>query len=83
MIIFGYINYGTRQINCKVIPNPEYSVSGNRLLHSLTSSRSYSLRIDLADFENNTAFALYDDFVVNPENDGFTLGVGGYSGTAG
>ncbi len=58
-------------------------LSGNRLLHTLTSSRNYSLRIDLGDFEGNTAYASYSHFEVGSEADGFRLTVDGYSGTAG
>lgn len=46
------------------------------------------LRIDMADFDNATAFARYADFSVgrdsvNPEEDGYPLTVDQYSGTAG
>lgn len=46
------------------------------------------MRIDMADFENATAFAHYADFAVgrdsvNPEEDGYPLSVDQYSGTAG
>lgn len=46
------------------------------------------MRIDMADFDNATAFARYSDFSVgrdsvNPEEDGYPLTVDGYSGTAG
>ncbi len=58
-------------------------VSGNRLLHELTSAREYSLRIDLEDFEGNTRYALYSNFAVGPEVYGFHLMVAGYNGTAG
>ncbi len=60
-----------------------YSVSGNGMLHNLTSSRTYSLRVDLEDFNGNTAYASYSQFAVGSELDGFRLCVGGYSGTAG
>ena len=68
-----------------VIMKPSlYSYSGNRLLHNLTSgTRNYSLRIDMEDFEGETRFALYSQFAVASEEDGFRLTVGGYSGTAG
>ncbi|TNN55821.1 Fibrinogen C domain-containing protein 1 [Liparis tanakae] len=57
-------------------------------MSSLTRSGGYELRIDLADFDNATAFALYRDFSVgrdsvNPEADGYPLDVDQYSGTAG
>ena len=35
------------------------------------------------DFEGETRFALYSQFTVSHEDDGFRLTVGGYSGTAG
>lgn len=46
------------------------------------------MRIDMADFDNATAFAHYTEFSVgrdsvNPEEDGYPLAVDGYSGTAG
>lgn len=49
---------------------------------------NYELRIDLEDFENSTAFAQYDMFgvglfSVDPEDDGYPLTIGDYSGTAG
>ena len=34
-------------------------IAGLDLLHLLTNSNSYQLRIDLEDWDNNTAFALY------------------------
>ena len=58
-------------------------LSGNRKLHTLTSSRAYILRVDLEDFENETRFAVYGLFSVGSEDDGFRITVGGYSGNAG
>ncbi len=48
-----------------------------------SGSRNYSLRIDMEDFRGRTRFALYSQFAVGPEEDGFRLTIGGYSGTAG
>ncbi|KAM9857789.1 fibrinogen C domain-containing protein 1 [Aulostomus maculatus] len=61
---------------------------GLQRIYSLTRSGGYELRIDMADFDNATAFAHYSDFSVgrnsvNPEEDGYPLAVDGYSGTAG
>ncbi|XP_078106024.1 fibrinogen C domain-containing protein 1-like [Sander vitreus] len=61
---------------------------GLQRIYSLTRSGGYELRIDMADFDNATAFALYGDFSVgrdsvNPEEDGYPLTVDQYSGTAG
>ncbi|XP_028313637.1 fibrinogen C domain-containing protein 1-like [Gouania willdenowi] len=65
----------------------EHWLGLNRIFF-LTRSGSMELRIDMADFDNSTAFALYSDFSVgrdsvNPEEDGFPLIVDGFSGTAG
>uniref|UniRef100_A0A3B5LWJ0 Fibrinogen C-terminal domain-containing protein n=1 Tax=Xiphophorus couchianus TaxID=32473 RepID=A0A3B5LWJ0_9TELE len=61
---------------------------GLHRIYTLTRSGGYELRIDMADFDNATAFACYSDFSVgrdsvNPEEDGYPLTVDGYSGTAG
>ncbi|KAM8760954.1 fibrinogen C domain-containing protein 1-like isoform 1-T1 [Acanthopagrus schlegelii] len=61
---------------------------GLQRIYSLTRSGGYELRIDMADFDNATAFARYSDFSVgrdsvNPEEDGYPLTVDGFSGTAG
>ncbi|XP_067431245.1 fibrinogen C domain-containing protein 1 [Thunnus thynnus] len=61
---------------------------GLQRMSSLTRSGGYELRIDMADFDNATAFAHYADFSVgrdsvNPEEDGYPLTVEQYSGTAG
>ncbi|XP_041855741.1 fibrinogen C domain-containing protein 1 [Melanotaenia boesemani] len=61
---------------------------GLQRIYSLTRSGGFELRIDMADFDNATAFACYSDFSVgrdsvNAEEDGYPLIVDGYSGTAG
>ncbi|XP_038047544.1 fibrinogen C domain-containing protein 1-like, partial [Patiria miniata] len=56
---------------------------GNNNLHYLTSQGNYQLRVDLSDFENNTAYAVYDSFSIASASDNYRLSVGGYSGTAG
>ncbi|XP_029999383.1 fibrinogen C domain-containing protein 1-like isoform X2 [Sphaeramia orbicularis] len=61
---------------------------GLQRIYSLTRSGGMELRIDMADFDNATAFAHYADFSVgrdsvNPEEDGYPLTVDQYSGTAG
>ncbi|XP_039902650.1 fibrinogen C domain-containing protein 1-like isoform X1 [Simochromis diagramma] len=61
---------------------------GLQRIYSLTRSGGSELRIDMADFDNATAFAQYSEFSVgrdsvNPEEDGYPLTVDGYSGTAG
>ncbi len=58
--------------------------TGNRFLHQMTKgTRRRPLRVDLEDFENGTRYAEYAHFVIDSENDNFTLHVSGYSGNAG
>ena len=56
-------------------------------MHLLTnlSGVPAQLRVDLADWEGNTSFAIYDQFSVGDENNDYTLSVSGYqsSSTAG
>ncbi|XP_078605261.1 microfibril-associated glycoprotein 4-like [Branchiostoma floridae x Branchiostoma japonicum] len=56
---------------------------GNDKLHQLTSQAQYELRVDLEDFEGNSAYAQYQVFTVGSEAARYNLTVGGYSGTAG
>ena len=49
-------------------------------IHRLTSSGNYKLRVDLEDFEGNSAFAEYGIFAVGNEGTKYNLSVGGYSG---
>lgn len=48
-----------------------------------TNTRHYEMRIDLTDFEGESAYALYDNFYLDNEARGYRLHVSGYSGTAG
>ena len=52
-------------------------------VHHLTSNGTNSLRVDLGDFENNTAYAQYSTFSIGDSTTEYTLNAGGYSGTAG
>ena len=56
---------------------------GLNYIHRLTCSAGQLLRVDLEDFENNTAFAQYTTFTVANATDKYRLLVSGYSGTAG
>ena len=57
---------------------------GLRNIHRLTASASHSqLRVDMEDFDSNVAYAKYDSFNVGDAASRYTLGVAGYSGTAG
>ena len=53
---------------------------GNDKIHRLTSDNNTRLRVDLEDFEGNTAYAEYDMFGVMSENDKYKLILGKYSG---
>jgi len=58
--------------------------AGNDNLYVLTSSKRQRLRVDLADFENNTRYAIYDYFAVGPASAKYNLAsLGQYSGDAG
>ncbi|XP_060558349.1 ficolin-1-like [Ruditapes philippinarum] len=56
---------------------------GNEHLSLLTSDGRHELRIDMEDFEGNSAYAKYSKFKVYQEEDNYKLEVSGYSGTAG
>ncbi|XP_078686378.1 microfibril-associated glycoprotein 4-like [Branchiostoma floridae x Branchiostoma belcheri] len=56
---------------------------GNDKLHQLTSQAQYELRVDLEDFEGNSAYAQYQVFTVGSEDEHYKLTIGGYTGTAG
>ena len=51
-------------------------------LHRLTST-STQLRVDMQDFDGNSAYAKYTSFSVGDSASKYTLSVSGYSGTAG
>ncbi|XP_026544738.1 microfibril-associated glycoprotein 4 [Notechis scutatus] len=57
---------------------------GLQNIYLLTLKQKYELRVELEDFENNTAFAKYADFSLSPnaisaEEDGYTLHVSGFT----
>ena len=57
---------------------------GLEKIHRLTDRNVTKLRVDLGDFEGNTAFARYNTFqVLNSFSNYIILIVSGYSGTAG
>ena len=49
-------------------------------INRLTSDSNSMLRVDLEDFEGNTAYAEYNMFGVMSENDMYKLNLGNYSG---
>lgn len=56
---------------------------GNEKLRRLISARPRELRIDVEDWEGNTAYAKYGDFDVQDEKSNYKLAIGSYTGTAG
>ena len=51
-------------------------------IHRLTSDDTSMLRVDLEDFEGNTAYAEYNTFGVMSENDKYKLKLDSYSGSS-
>jgi len=50
----------------------------------MTSDKCQQLRVDLGDWEKNTAYAEYDNFAVGSAADKYKLAsIGTYTGTAG
>ena len=64
--------------------NGEYWL-GLSKIHRLTANTSHTnmLRVDLGDFDANTAYAKYSTFKVGDSVSKYTLTVSGYTGTAG
>ena len=57
--------------------------AGNDNLHLLTYDKRQRLRVDLADFDGNTAYAEYDNFTVDSGAEKYRLrSLGTYTGTA-
>ena len=53
---------------------------GNDTIHRLTSDNNKGLRVDLEDFEGNTAYVEYSMFGVMSENEKYKVILGSYSG---
>uniref|UniRef100_A0A8C1HM69 Angiopoietin 2a n=1 Tax=Cyprinus carpio carpio TaxID=630221 RepID=A0A8C1HM69_CYPCA len=56
---------------------------GNEIISKLTQEKQYVLRIDLMDWEGNTAFSKYEQFSLDGEKQNYRIHLNGYSGTAG
>ncbi|XP_071109714.1 microfibril-associated glycoprotein 4-like [Haliotis cracherodii] len=56
---------------------------GNDNIHRLTSQKDYKLRIDLADFEDNTCVSTYDQFALADEDGLYMLSTSNYTGECG
>ena len=50
------------------------------MIHRLTLDNNSMLRVDLEDFEGNTAYAEYNKFGIMSENEKYKLILGSYSG---
>ena len=53
---------------------------GNDKIHHLTANKNNILRVDLEDFDGNTAYAEYNMFGVMSGNESYKLILGSYSG---
>ncbi|XP_068109859.1 ficolin-2-like [Hyperolius riggenbachi] len=53
---------------------------GNDNIHTLTSSGTHQLRIDLTDFEHSKTFAAYASFSVLGEEENYKLKIGAFTG---
>uniref|UniRef100_UPI00398EC6D9 tenascin-like isoform X4 n=1 Tax=Pristiophorus japonicus TaxID=55135 RepID=UPI00398EC6D9 len=62
-------------------PSDEFWL-GLENLHKITSTNHYQLRVDFRD-EGDSAFAVYDRFLISDAKSRYKLHVGEYSGTAG
>ncbi|KAA0717593.1 Angiopoietin-2 [Triplophysa tibetana] len=56
---------------------------GNQFISKLTQAKQHVLRIDLMDWEGNTAFSKYQQFSLDAEKQNYRIQISGYSGTAG
>ncbi|KAK2146152.1 hypothetical protein LSH36_628g00017 [Paralvinella palmiformis] len=61
-------------------PEGEFWI-GNEIIHQLTSDRhTYTLRVDMTNYEGESLFAKYSQFSVGSESEKFILHVSGYDG---
>ncbi|GFY71166.1 aquaporin-9 [Trichonephila inaurata madagascariensis] len=56
---------------------------GNDLIYALTNQGSYSVRFEMQHANTTNAYALYEEFWIDDEDDNYKLHISGYSGTAG
>ena len=49
-------------------------------MHVMTSSMTYTLRVDLTGFDDVSNYAEYTTFVVDSESDNYMLHISGFSG---
>ena len=58
-------------------------MTGNEVIHEITTHSSHELRIDMEDFDGHSKYAKYSVFSVGDEGSEFELTVKSYSGDAG
>ena len=58
-------------------------LSGNALIHSISSSEPHELRVNLQSFDGQQTYAKYRSFSIGPEGQKFALHVADYEGMAG
>lgn len=56
---------------------------GNNNIHFITNQDHYKLRIELTDWNKTKKMAEYDYFMIDDEEEGYRLHIGGYHGDAG
>ncbi|CAC5397317.1 Fibrinogen-like protein A,Ryncolin-4,Angiopoietin-related protein 7,Ficolin-3,Ficolin-1-B,Techylectin-5A,Ficolin-2,Ryncolin-1,Tenascin-R,Fibrinogen-like protein 1,Angiopoietin-1,Tenascin-X,Fibrinogen C domain-containing protein 1-A,Tenascin-N,Ryncolin-3,Tenascin,Fibroleukin,Fibrinogen C domain-containing protein 1,Ryncolin-2,Techylectin-5B,Angiopoietin-related protein 2,Angiopoietin-2,Microfibril-associated glycoprotein 4,Ficolin-1-A,Ficolin-1,Fibrinogen C domain-containing protein 1-B,Angiopoietin-4 [Myti len=56
---------------------------GNQRIHTLTAQGKSELRVDISDFNGNTAYAKYSTFSVGDASTNYKITVTGFSGNAG
>ncbi|KAM4591979.1 angiopoietin-2a isoform 1-T1 [Odontesthes bonariensis] len=56
---------------------------GNEFVSRLTNQQTYKLRVQLSDWEGNSAFSQYDQFSLDNEAQNYRIHLKGYGGTAG
>lgn len=57
--------------------------SGNHRIYEIVQQGFYELRIDMADFNSESRYAVYKRFYIGDETTGYRLHVEDYEGTAG
>ena len=73
-----YLNWSDYKVGFGDL-NGEFWLGLNKI-HRLTSDYNSMLRVDLADFEGNTAYAEYNKSGVMSENEKYKLILGSYTG---
>ncbi|GIY03325.1 techylectin-5A [Caerostris darwini] len=56
---------------------------GNDVIYALTNQASYTVRFEMQHSNSTKAYALYDEFWIDNEDQKYRLHISGYSGTAG